>query len=150
MTSQPPLSSFTTRRQIEFADTDMGGIVHFARFFVFLETAEHEFLEATGTPVVHERDGRQIGWPRVSAALEYASPARLGDELTIELVVARKGDRSMTYDFEVRTGDRLVAKGRMTSVCCILDDPAGIRAIPIPADIAERIGEHRPPTAAGG
>ncbi len=143
MTSQSPLSSFTTRRRIEFADTDMGGIVHFARFFVFLETAEHEFLEAVGTPVVHERDGHQIGWPRVSASLEYSSPARLGDELTIELRVARKGTKSMTYDFEVKVGDRRVAKGRMTSVCCILDDPAGVRAIPIPDDTAERLAEHQ-------
>ena len=105
MTSETPLSSFTTRRKIEFADTDMGGIVHFARFFVFLETAEHEFLEAIGTTVHHRRDGHEIGWPRVSASLEYQSPARLGDDLTIELRVARKGTRSMTYDFAVRVGE---------------------------------------------
>ncbi|MFQ5349493.1 MAG: acyl-CoA thioesterase [Thermoanaerobaculia bacterium] len=141
MTSETPLSSFTTRRRIEFADTDMGGIVHFARFFVFLETAEHEFLEAVGTTVHHERDGHRIGWPRVSASLEYQSPARLGDELTIELRVARKGASSMTYDFAVRAGHRPVAKGRMSSACCVLSDPAGIRAIPIPPDISDRIAE---------
>ncbi len=142
MTSGTPLSSLTSRRKIEFADTDMGGIVHFARFFVFLETAEHEFLEAVGTTVHHQRDGHEIGWPRVSASLEYQSPARLGDELTIELVVARKGTKSMTYDFAVRVGERPVAKGRMSSVCCILNDPAGIHAIPIPTDIADRIAGH--------
>ena len=142
MTPETPLSSFTSRRQIEFADTDMGGIVHFARFFVFLETAEHEFLQAVGTTVHHKRDGQEIGWPRVSASLEYASPARLGDELTIDLQVARKGAKSMTYGFAVRVGERPVATGRMSSVCCVLNDPAGIRAIPIPADIADRIAEH--------
>ena len=142
MTPETPLSSFTSRRQIEFADTDMGGIVHFARFFVFLETAEHEFLQAVGTTVHHKRDGDEIGWPRVSASLEYISPARLGDELTIELLVARKGAKSMTYDFAVRVGERPVATGRMSSVCCVLNDPAGIRAIPIPADIADRIAEY--------
>jgi YbgC/YbaW family acyl-CoA thioester hydrolase len=141
MTPETPLSSFTTRRRVEFADTDMGGIVHFARFFVFLETAEHEFLRAVGTTVHHQRDGHQVGWPRVSASLEYKSPARLGDELTIELRVARKGARSMTYDFTVRIGERLAAEGTMSSVCCVLDDPAGIRAIPIPPDIANRIVE---------
>ena len=142
MTLETPLDRFTTRRKIEFADTDMGGIVHFARFFVFLETAEHEFLESLGTPVIHERDGHRIGWPRVSASLEYQSPARLGDELTIELRVARKGTKSLTYDFTVSVGDRPVAKGRMTSVCCVLDDPAGLRAIPIPEDIGRRIAQH--------
>ena len=43
-----PSSSFTTRRRIEFADTDMGGIVHFSRYFIFMETAEHQFLESLG------------------------------------------------------------------------------------------------------
>lgn len=142
MSRPEPLSRFTTTRRIEFADTDMGGIVHFARFFVFLETAEHEFLEAVGTTVHHRRDGHEIGWPRVSASLEYASPARFGDELTIELRVARKGEKSLTYDFTVRIGERQVATGRMSSVCCILDDPSGLRAIPIPAEIAERIAEE--------
>ncbi len=142
MTADIPLSSFTTRRRIEFADTDMGGIVHFARLFVFLETAEHQFLQAVGTTVHHRRDGHEVGWPRVSAALEFESPARFGDQLTIELRVARKGMKSLTYDFALRIGERPVAKGRMSSVCCILDDPAGIRAIPIPPDIADRIAEY--------
>ena len=141
MSPDAPRASFTARRKIEFADTDMGGIVHFARFFVFLETAEHEFLEALGTPVIHERDGRRIGWPRVAASLEYRSPARLGDELVIELRVTRKGTKSLTYEFAVSAEGRPVAAGSMTSVCCVMDDPAGVRAVPIPADIADRIAE---------
>jgi acyl-CoA thioester hydrolase len=36
-------SEFHATRRIEFPDTDMAGIVHFSRFFVFMEAAEHEF-----------------------------------------------------------------------------------------------------------
>ena len=56
-----------TRRRIEFSDTDAGGIAHFARFFVFMETAEHELLRELGIdPGASRReDGRLIGWPRV-------------------------------------------------------------------------------------
>ena len=35
---------YRTSRRIEFADTDMAGIAHFSRFYVFMEQAEHEFL----------------------------------------------------------------------------------------------------------
>ena len=35
---------FQTTRRIEFGDTDMAGIVHFANFFRFMEAAECEFL----------------------------------------------------------------------------------------------------------
>ncbi|MEE8147584.1 MAG: hypothetical protein V3T24_08275, partial [Longimicrobiales bacterium] len=58
-----PLHELSTRRRIEFADTDMGGIVHFARFFVFMETAEHEFLRSLGTSVDRHVDGHRISWP---------------------------------------------------------------------------------------
>ena len=47
-----------TSRRIEFADTDLGGLIHFSRYFVFMETAEHEFLNAVGTSVHFKIDGR--------------------------------------------------------------------------------------------
>jgi acyl-CoA thioester hydrolase len=131
---------FNTRRKIEFADTDMGGIVHFSRYFIFMETAEHQFLEVLGTSVVLEIDGKPIGWPRVSATCDYKSPARFGDLLEIDVDVRRKGVKSMTYEFKfVRDGEEL-ATGQMTSVCCELG-PEGVRAIPIPDGIADALGE---------
>jgi YbgC/YbaW family acyl-CoA thioester hydrolase len=129
------------RRRVEFSDTDMGGIVHFARFFVYMETAEHEFLNALGTTVHFKEDGATFGWPKVAVSCEYLSPARLGDELTIHLKVLRKGEKSLTNSFEIRRGEVLVARGRLTSACCRLDGPLGVRAVPIPAALAARIEE---------
>ena len=137
-----------TRRKIEFADTDMGGIVHFSRFFVFMETAEHRFLEAIGTSVALDLDGQRIGWPRVAASCEYRRPARFGDTLEIHVRVRRKGGKSLTYDFEFLRGAEPIATGRMTAVCCVLDPAQPVRAIPIPAFIADRIEEA--PTAPEG
>lgn len=135
------LSEFRTQRRIEFSDTDMGGIAHFARFFVFMETAEHELLYALGTSVHVDVDGQAIGWPRVSATCEYLSPARFGDVLDIHVKVLRKGAKSMTYGFEITRGETAIARGRITSVCCVLNDPAGVRAIPIPDFIADHLEE---------
>ena len=138
------ISEFTTTRRVEFADTDMGNLVHFSRFFVFMETAEHEFLRTLGTTVHFEHEGRKIGWPRLEARCRYVSPARYGDELAIRLEVARKGRRAMTYDFSFHIGERLVAEGRISSICCVLDDPDGLRPIPIPRGLAKRIAEADP------
>lgn len=136
------MPSFTMRRRIEFIDTDMSGIVHFSRFFVFMETAEHELLRSLGTSVALEIDGDEIGWPRVAASCEYESPVRFGDVLDIEVSVARRGSKSMTYDFVMRVGDRVAARGRMTSVCCIMGGEAGARSIPIPEPVAAKIDAH--------
>lgn len=139
------MHSFRTRRRIEFADTDMGGIVHFSRFFVFMETAEHELLAALGVEVHSRWQGRRIGWPRLAASCEYLSPARLGDELEILAEVERKGTKSMTYRFTLSCGGRLVARGRLASACCLLDDPDGLKAIPIPPPIADQLEEAPAP-----
>jgi len=132
---------FTTRRKIEFADTDMGGIVHFSRYFVFMETAEHEFLQALGTSVDLDLNGRRIGWPRVSVSCVYKSPARYGDVLDIRVRVLRKGHKSMTYRIAFGVDGRDVAEGQVSSVCCELSPGREIKSIPIPDFIAERIEE---------
>lgn len=141
-----PMHEFRTGRRIEFADTDMGGIVHFSRFFVFMETAEHEFLRALGAEVHMEVDNVHIGWPRVEASCQYLSPARLGDQIKIHVRVARKGEKSMTYAFTFSCNHNIIARGRMSSVCCEMNHPDGLRAIPIPDFLADRIDE--PPSIA--
>ena len=135
---------FRTERRVEFADTDMGGIMHFSRYLVFMETAEHQFLEAIGTSVALELEGKQIGWPRVAVSCDYRSPARFGDRIDIDVRVSRKGRKSMTYEFTFSRDGQELAHGKMTSVCCVLGpsgDAHAIHAIEIPTCIAEKIDE---------
>ena len=132
---------FHTKRRIEFADTDMAGIVHFARFFVFMETAEHEFLRSLGTTVAAKLDNQQLGWPRVAASCEYLSPAKFEEVLDIHLIVARKGNKSMTYKFEFRRGEVLIARGQVSGACCVVSSEGKLKAIPIPDFIANEIQE---------
>jgi len=75
----------------------------------------------------------------VAVSCEYLSPARFGDHLEIRVRVLRKGTRSLTYGLEITRGDAMLAKGKMTCVCCVLNDPSGIKAIPIPDEIAALI-----------
>ena len=134
-----PVSEFRTTRRVEFADADMGGIVHFARYLVFMETAEHEFLRSLGSDAFATRDGRTIGWPRVEVSCQYLSPAHYGDVLDIHLRIARKGRSALTYTITISTDSRLVARGRMSSVCCIMNDGEGLESISMPESLSHRI-----------
>jgi len=127
---------FRIQRRIEFSDTDMGGIVHFSRFFVFMEAAEHALLRSLSTSVDLEIEGHRAGWPRLSATCEFRSPARFEDVLDIEIRVLRLGRSSVTYGIVFQLGERLVAEGRLSAACCILDLPEGLKAVPIPTHIA--------------
>ena len=129
------------RRKVEFADTDMGGIVHFARYLVFMETAEHELLEKAGTPLVSQVDGKRVLWPRVAASLQYKSPARFGDTLDIHVRVMRKGRKSLTYCCRIEVEGREIATGEWTTVCCVMEHGQPVRSIPIPPGLDRRLEE---------
>lgn len=137
------MSHFSTSRRVEFADTDMGGIVHFARYFVFMETAEHQFLESLGSSVVLEHEGQPLGWPRVAVSCEYRQPARFGDVLDIEVEVERRGEKSVTYALRILRQGELLASGRTTAVCCVMEAGGRPRSIPIPAPVAALLDGHR-------
>ncbi len=135
------MHEYRTRRRVEFVDTDMSGIAHFSRFFVFMENAEHELLNALGTSIFLQHEGRTIVWPRVAASCEYLSPARFEDVLDIHLKVLRKGAKSLTYLFEITRDGTPIARGRTTAVCCVLDGSGKVESIPIPGFLADRIEE---------
>ena len=100
------MNTFRVNRVVEFGDTDMAGIVHFANFLRFMEAAEHAYLRACGLSVVTTWQGQKITFPRVSVACDYIRPARFEDELTTEVRVDRIGRTSITYRFTVtRAGD---------------------------------------------
>ncbi len=134
------MHELTIQRKVEFSDTDMAGIVHFSRLIVFMENAEHAFIEALGASVHMDHDGVHLGWPRVAVEAQFKSPARFNDIVDIHLRVLRKGSKALTYGFTICVGDRLVGTGTMTSVCCAMEE-SGPRAVQIPAFLADQIQE---------
>lgn len=133
------MAVFRTERRIEFCDTDMAGIVHFANFFRFMEAAECAFLRARGVSVKLEWEGQTLAFPRVSAGCDYLSPARFEDVLDIAVVIERIGEKSVTFAFEFSRQGTVIARGKVTSVCCRVDDNNGLRGIAIPASYRARL-----------
>src|SRR5205823_12460791 len=109
--------TFTTTRRVEFGDTDMAGIMHFANFFRFMEAAEADFLHALGLSVCWRDGPVRCGFPRVSVACDFTKPARFEDVLTVAVTVERVGAKSVTFrhDFSNQRGEP-IAVGRITTV----------------------------------
>ncbi|HZJ17393.1 MAG TPA: thioesterase family protein [Chthoniobacteraceae bacterium] len=129
-------------RRIEFAETDMAGIVHFANYFRMMEETEHAFFRSLGFSIHEEFDGRTIGWPRVSASCDFSGPLRFEEEVEIHLIVTEVRTRSIRYQFVFRRlPDGLeVARGAVATVCSTVDRLTGkLAAMPIPERIRERL-----------
>ncbi len=130
-----------TRRRIEFVDTDMAGIVHFSNFFRFMESAELEYLRARGLSFTIAWEGRDLGFPRVSAACDYLKPARFEDVLDVAVTLDNLGRKSATYAFEFTRDGDVIARGKVSSVCCLVREGAPLQSVEIPATLRERLLE---------
>ncbi|HEY0983665.1 acyl-CoA thioesterase [Schlesneria sp.] len=133
---------FTARHRVEFFETDLAGIVHFANFYRFMEQAEHAFFRSLGLKI-HGNfpDGTAFGWPRVSATCSFKSPAYYEDELDISVTVVRVTRRSLTTSYEFRRGDLLLAVGEMKTAYCIIPAGAKLQSVELPDEIYEKLNQ---------
>lgn len=134
--------AFRTTRLVEFHDTDMAGIMHFASFFQYMESAEHELLRSSGFSIYSTFDGQTLSFPRVAVSCDYKSPARCEELLDIAISISRLGQKSITYRFEISHEGREVAEGQMTSVCCRIDPTQPLASVPIPAELAQELRQY--------
>src|SRR5436190_18049292 len=87
--------------RVEFADTDMAGLVHFSSYFRYMEVTEHAFIRSLGFSIVMWEQFK-VGWPRVHVECDFTGPVRFEDELEVHLRVREKKEKSLTYDFLFR------------------------------------------------
>ncbi len=134
---------FKAVRRVEFSETDMAGIVHYANFFRYMETAEHGFFRSLGYSVVMTQADPPVGWPRVSAQCEYRQPLRFEDEVEIHLLVSDKKSKSLSYVFKFRrlngSSPVEVARGAVTVVCVTKGADGKMAATHIPKAFADKI-----------
>src|SRR5713226_3868003 len=76
---QPTMAcEFKMLHRVEFADTDMAGIIHFSSYFRYMEVTEHAFFRSLGLSIVGDP---AVGWPRVHVACDFKHPLRFEDEV---------------------------------------------------------------------
>jgi YbgC/YbaW family acyl-CoA thioester hydrolase len=133
---------FKATRRVEFSDTDLAGIMHYANFFRFMETAEHGFYRSLGFSVVMPETDPRLGWPRVHAECDFRKPLRFEDLVEIHLLVAEKRTKAISYQFRFRKLNEEpvieVARGLLTIVC-VAHQAGKMSSVPIPLEIANRI-----------
>jgi acyl-CoA thioester hydrolase len=135
---------FKMTHRVEFADTDMAGIIHFASYFRYMEVTEHAFFRSLGFSINTRTPEFEVGWPRVHVSCDYTRPLRFEDEVEVHLRVREKREKSLTYDFTFRKVNGVpsieVARGSLTVVCVAVDPKTDqMKAVSIPEPIARQI-----------
>ena len=106
--------AFRYTRRVQFAETDLAGIAHFAMFFRYMEEAEHALWRAAGLTIA--KSGENVGWPRVSARFDFKAPLHFEDEFDVYITIAQVSRSTITYDCRVMRGEQIIAEGSSTAV----------------------------------
>ena len=137
-------SEFSIAREVEFAETDMAGIMHFTHFYRWMEVCEHEFLRSLGLSVDMKSGEDRIGWPRVKTSCRFKKPLRFEDEVELRLSVREVRDRSIVYvvDFwKEENGERIRAASGETVAACVRFEPdtLGMTPVAVPDAFREKM-----------
>jgi acyl-CoA thioester hydrolase len=135
---------FSYQRMVEFADTDVAGIMHFSNFFRFVECAEHAFFRSLGFRVHTANGTAHEGWPRLEVGCKFLKPARFEETLEVCLRIEELRTSSLRYAFAIYATGKperpLLATGSCSIVHVELDTGTHqIRKAPIPAGLREKL-----------
>ena len=130
-------AEFSYRRRVQFAETDLAGIVHFSWYFRYMEEAEHALWRHLGMSISPPKP--EVGFPRVNATCDFKAPLRFEDEADVRIRVEMLGKRSIRYACRISLGDVVVATGTMTSACVSRDAGGQVRSIDVPESVVTRL-----------
>ena len=138
------IPDFTLRVRVYYEDTDAGGIVYHANWLRWFERARTDWLRALG--VEHSRMLAQtgVGFVVRDMTIDYRRPARLDEELLIDVRLAQARRASWTLAQQARRPGETEPLVRATLRIAAVHLASG-RPTAIPKALAERAlarGDH--------
>ena len=148
-------SEFSITRTVEFSETDMAGIMHFANFFYWMESCEAAFYRSLALPLISFVPGNVVGWPRVAVSCEYKSPLHFNDIVQVRLLVKEVRTKAVIFVFQFRKLSdgkplpEIMAQGEMAAVCITAGVDGAMVAQPIPAEVRAKLAVAPPAAFVG-
>ena len=115
--------------RVYWEDTDAGGVVYHASYLRFLERARSEWLRNLGYAQQVLRERENAVFVVRAMRLEFLRPARLDDELTVDVVPAAMRQASMLLAQTIRRGNEPLLTAEV-KVACVAASDFRPRALP--------------------
>ena len=135
--SDAPVFEHRLTRRVQFHETDLAGVVHFSRYFLYMEEAEHALWRAAGLSI-HPKHA-EIGWPRVHASFDYHRALRFEDEFEVRIRIVAIDEGTIRYSCVLSRGETRIATGRFTIACASRLPNQPMRRTTIPPEILARL-----------
>ena len=126
---------FRYQHRVTYAECTLGDHVYHSRYLDMLEAARGEFIRSLG-PTVLEWQERDLIFPIVEARLNYKSPARYDDLLTIEVRPTLASGVRVNFGHRVvNQNGKLLLEAETFHVCTGLDE----KPKRVPLDLAAKL-----------
>lgn len=135
---------FIAHNQVRMHDTDMAGILFFARQFRFAHDALEDFAASEGFQFNDVFQNRDFLFVIVHAEADYMVPLMVSDKLEVHLSIEQVGQSSFTAAYDIYKIEKkgLVLAGRAKTVHVTIDKKKRTK-ISIPDDLRKTLTKHR-------
>lgn len=121
-------------------DTDMAGILYFARQFRFVHDALEDLFESEGYSFDHIFHHGQYIFVIVHAEADYLASLKVGDQLQVHTTIEKMGNTSISFLFKIyRNNHELVGTAKTVHVC--LDRISRVKC-PIPEELRQKFSKY--------
>ena len=131
---------FKAQNQVRMHDTDMAGILYFARQFRFAHDTLEDFVESLGYTFDQVFHREKFVFVIVHAESDYYTSLRVGDKLEIELTIEKIGESSFTVVYHIYKLDKTLV-GKVKTVHVTLNSDSRVK-MPIPSHFRELLAKH--------
>jgi len=130
---------FSFSFRVRYAETDAQGIVFFAHYLTYFDTAINEYLR--DLPYNYIEHVKQTGtdFHVVKVTVEFFAPSHFDDEIEVYVRTGRIGRTSLTFFIEIfpKNGETTLVKGE---VVWVNTDQKTYKSVPLPEALVVKLG----------
>lgn len=105
---------FSISLQINYEDTDAGGVVYYGNYLGYMERARNAYLRSLGYPLSRLVEEHRILFVVTQAGIKYLSLARLDDELQVTLEITKISGARIIFAHQVLRGEMCLVDGEIS------------------------------------
>lgn len=133
---------FISHNQVRIHDTDLSGVIFFAKQFRWVSDALEDFCSSEGFSIDHVVHHENLYLLVVHAEADFIAPLIIGDKLEIHVAIESIGTSSFTVAYHIyKIKDKTLA-GRAKTVHVTLDI-ATKKKVPIPEHLRIVLEKHK-------
>lgn len=130
---------FIAHNKVRMHDTDLAGILYFARIFRFAHDALEDMLAAEGVTFDTMFTKNSFFFVIAHCEGNYFLPVTAGDNLKVHLTVEKFGTTSFHLNYDIYRGEEMIGSAKTVHVCI---DAQTRKKIKIPEDVRQKFSKY--------